>query len=217
MTLEGTNTYVVAAAEGAYVIDPGPADEGHVERIRRLAAERGGIAGVLLTHSHLDHAAAAPLLDAPLIEAERSPFVALATPGHSADHVCFLSGGLCFCGDLVLGAGSSFVPPDGGSLGAYLDSLRLLLAREPALLCPGHGPYVTDPVARIDEYLAHRLERERKLLAALAAGERSRARLLDAAWDDVPAELRPAADIVMQAHLDKLEAEGRLPAAELVD
>ncbi len=156
-------------------------------------------------------------LDAPLVEAARSPFEALATPGHSTDHVCFLSGGLCFCGDLVLGAGSSFVPPDGGSLGAYLDSLRLLRSREPLLLCPGHGPYITEPAARIDGYLAHRLERERKLLAALEAGERSRVRLLDAAWDDVPAELRPAAEIVMQAHLDKLEAEGRVRARELVD
>jgi len=216
MTLEGTNTYVVAVSGAAYVIDPGPGDQGHVERIRELAAERGGIAGVLLTHSHLDHAEAVPMLDAPLVEADRSPFESLATPGHSADHVCFLSGELCFCGDLVLGAGSSFVPPDGGSLGAYLDSLRLLRSREPALLCPGHGPYIPDPAARIDEYVAHRLERERKLLAALDAGERSRARLLDAAWDDVPAELRTAAGVVMQAHLDKLESEGRLDAGELM-
>ena len=217
MTLEGTNTYIVAASGEAYVIDPGPAHEEHVERIRELGDERGGIAGVLLTHSHLDHAEAVQMLDAPRVGAEASPFEALATPGHSADHVCLLSGELCFCGDLVLGAGSSFVPPDGGSLGAYLDSLRLLRSREPALLCPGHGPYITDPAARIDEYLAHRLERERKLLSALDAGERSRARLLDAAWDDVPAELRPAAAVVMQAHLDKLGAEGRLSGAELVD
>jgi len=217
MTLEGTNTYVFAAAEGAYVIDPGPADEGHVERIRAIAADRGGIAGVLLTHSHLDHAEAAPMLDAPLLDPGDGPFKALATPGHADDHVCYLLGEVCFCGDLVLGAGSSFVPPDGGSLSAYLDSLRLLRSRKPALLCPGHGPYVTDPAAKIDEYLAHRLERERKLLAALADGERSRARLLDAAWDDVSSELRPAAAVVMQAHLEKLDAEGRLPAGGLVD
>ena len=79
------------------------------------------------------------------------------------------------------------------------------------MLCPGHGPYITSPQAKIAEYIDHRLERERKLLAALGDGERSRERLLALAWDDVPAQLRPAAAVVMQAHLEKLEAEGRLP------
>jgi glyoxylase-like metal-dependent hydrolase (beta-lactamase superfamily II) len=217
MTLDGTNTYLLSTPEAAYVIDPGPADEGHVARIRALAADRGGVAGVLLTHSHLDHAAAVEMLAAPVLEPGAGPLQALSTPGHSADHVCFISGALCFCGDLVLGSGSTFVPPDGGSLGVYLDSLRAVRALEAEVLCPGHGPYITDPGPRIDQYLEHRLERERKLLGALAVGERSRRRLLDAAWDDVAAELRPAAAIVMQAHLDKLEAEGRLAAGELTE
>ena len=94
---------------------------------------------------------------------------------------------------------------------AYLDSLERLRAADLELLCPGHGPYIEDPAARIDEYLEHRLMRERRLLAELEQGERSRARLLDRVWDDVPSELRPAAAVVMQAHLEKLEAEGRLP------
>jgi glyoxylase-like metal-dependent hydrolase (beta-lactamase superfamily II) len=209
MTLDGTNTYLIGEAP-AYVIDPGPADEAHVAAVRAASERRGGLGGVLLTHSHADHAAAAPLLDAPVVEA--GPLQAVATPGHAEDHVCFVAGRVCFTGDLVLGEGSSFVPPDGGSLAAYLDSLRRIAELDLDLLCPGHGPYVTDPKSKIDEYLEHRLERERKLVAALESGERSRSRLLDAAWDDVPAELRPAAAIVMQAHLDKLEAEGRLPA-----
>jgi hypothetical protein len=70
---------------------------------------------------------------------------------------------------------------------------------------------VTDPAGKVREYIEHRLERERKLLDALERGERSKARLLDVAWDDVPEEMRPAAAVVMQAHLEKLEAEGRLP------
>jgi len=65
------------------------------------------------------------------------------------------------------------------------------------------------------EYIEHRRERERKLVAALADGERSRARLLDRAWDDVPTELRPAAAVVMQAHLEKLAAERALDEGEL--
>jgi glyoxylase-like metal-dependent hydrolase (beta-lactamase superfamily II) len=213
MTLAGTNTYVVGA-EPAYVIDPGPADAVHASSIAAAATDRGGIAGVLLTHSHGDHADGASLIDAPLIpsaEAERAGLEALPTPGHAEDHVCYTRGRLCFSGDLVLGEGSSYVPPDGGSLAAYLDSLRRVRELDPELIAPGHGPWILDPAAKLDEYLEHRLERERKLLAALEAGERSKARLLDAAWDDVPAELRGAAAMVMEAHLQKLAAEELLP------
>jgi glyoxylase-like metal-dependent hydrolase (beta-lactamase superfamily II) len=145
------------------------------------------------------------------------PFGVVPTPGHADDHVVFTLGDVCFCGDLVLGEGSTFVPPDGGSLVAYLASLERLRDLDAALLCPGHGPWITDPRAKVEEYIEHKLDRERKLLAALAAGERSRARLLDAAWDDVPPELRGAAAIVMQAHLEKLGSEGRLDVGELTN
>jgi glyoxylase-like metal-dependent hydrolase (beta-lactamase superfamily II) len=216
MTLGGTNTYVVGR-EPAFVIDPGPDDAGHIDAVAAEAARRGGLAGTLLTHSHADHAAGAGRLSAPLLwgggrGTDPGPFTVVPTPGHARDHVCFVLRGACFTGDLILGEGSSYVPPDGGSLAAYMDSLRAVGELELELLCPGHGPFVTDPAAKIAEYLRHRLDRERKLSAALDAGERSRARLLDAAWDDVPSELRGAAAQVMQAHLEKLEAEGRLPA-----
>jgi glyoxylase-like metal-dependent hydrolase (beta-lactamase superfamily II) len=208
MTLGGTNSYVVGA-DPAYVIDPGPEDEGHVAALRAEADRRGGLGGILLTHSHADHSAAAPMLGAPVLEA--GPFEVVPTPGHAEDHVCFVRDRVCFTGDLILGEGSTFVPPDGGSLAAYLDSLRRVAELDVELFCPGHGPYVTDPAAKVREYIDHRLDRERKLLEALERGERSRARLLDAAWDDVPDEMRPAAAVVMQAHLEKLDAEGRLP------
>jgi glyoxylase-like metal-dependent hydrolase (beta-lactamase superfamily II) len=208
MTLDGTNTYIVGE-QPAYVIDPGPEDETHVAAIHGEAERRGGLGGVLLTHSHADHAAAVGMLEADVVES--GPFQRIPTPGHAEDHVCFVLDGVCFSGDLILGEGSSFVPPDGGSLAAYLDSLHRIAALDMELICPGHGPYVTDPAAKVDEYIEHRMERERKLVAALDRGERSRARLLAEAWDDVPAELRPAAAMVMQAHLEKLEAEGRLP------
>ena len=208
MTLTGTNTYVVGEGP-AYVIDPGPEDEGHVAAIRDAAESRGGLGGILLTHSHADHAAAAPMLDAPTTEA--GPFQRIPTPGHSEDHVCFVHGRVCFTGDLILGEGSTFVPPDGGSLTAYLDSLQRIAELDLELMCPGHGPYVTDPEAKVREYIEHRMERERRLVAALERGERSRTRLLAEAWADVPAELRPAAAEVMRAHLEKLETEDRLP------
>jgi glyoxylase-like metal-dependent hydrolase (beta-lactamase superfamily II) len=208
MTLAGTNSYVVGS-DPAYVIDPGPEDAGHVAALREEAERRGGLGGVLLTHSHGDHSAAAPLLDAPRVES--GPFEVVPTPGHAEDHVCFLLDRVCFTGDLILGEGSTFVPPDGGSLASYLDSLHRVEELDLELLCPGHGPFVSDPRAKIREYIDHRLDRERKLLAALDAGERSRAGLLDAAWDDVPADLRAVAALVMEAHLEKLAAEGRLP------
>src|SRR5436190_11675413 len=105
MTLTGTNTYLFGEAP-AYVIDPGPADEAHLAAVRAAAERRGGLGGVLLTHSHADHAAGAPLLDAPVLES--GPLDAIATPGHAPDHVCFIAGRVCFTGDLVLGEGSSF-------------------------------------------------------------------------------------------------------------
>lgn len=91
-------------------------------------------------------------------------------------------------------------------------SLWKLLDLELEVLYPGHGPQIDDPAAKIEEYIEHRRGRDAKLIKALEGGERSRAKLLDAAWDDVPAELRGAAAIAMQAHLEKLELEGRLPA-----
>ncbi len=220
MTLEGTNTYLYGSGPCA-VIDPGPDDAGHLDAVRGAAEERGGIGLVLLTHSHGDHADGAERLGAEVVlpadGEECAGLRAVATPGHAPDHVCLLSGdGVCFSGDLVLGEGSTFVPPDGGSLAAYMDSLRRMQAEEIELICPGHGPWITDPAAKLAEYVEHREMRERRLLAALERGERSRRALLAEAWDDVPAGLRPAAALVMEAHLQKLEAEGR-GAVDLAD
>jgi glyoxylase-like metal-dependent hydrolase (beta-lactamase superfamily II) len=215
MTLEGTNTYLYGS-DPCTVIDPGPDVESHAAAIRTAAEERGGIGLVLLTHSHADHAAGAERLDAeailPADGEEHAGLRAIATPGHAADHVCFLTGdGVCFSGDLVLGLGSTFVPPEGGSLAAYMDSLRRLQAEPIELICPGHGPWITEPATKLAEYVEHREMRERRLLAALERGQRSREALLAEVWNDVPDEVRPVAAIVMDAHLDKLEAEGRLP------
>jgi glyoxylase-like metal-dependent hydrolase (beta-lactamase superfamily II) len=216
MTLEGTNTYLYGA-DPCTVIDTGSADAGHLEAIRAAAAERGGIGLVLLTHSHGDHAAGADQLGAEVVLPTGGETYAglrvLATPGHAADHVSFLSdAGVCFAGDLVLGLGSTIVPPGGGSLAAYMDSLALLQGETIELMCPGHGPWITDPAAKLAEYVEHREMRERRLLTALESGERSRAALLAEAWSDIPPELLPMAAMAMEAHLEKLETEGRLPA-----
>ena len=91
-------------------------------------------------------------------------------------------------------------------------SLDLLASLGATLLCPGHGPWIMNPAAKIAEYAEHRRERERLLVEALDAGRRSTDELLDAAWGDVPEPMRPAAALAMRAHLEKLEAEGRLPS-----
>jgi glyoxylase-like metal-dependent hydrolase (beta-lactamase superfamily II) len=209
LTLDGTNSYVV----GSWVVDPGPLIPSHVDAIRDGATD--GIEGVVLTHSHADHSEAADAFDAPVVLPGDGdtigPFTAVGTPGHSADSVCLLLGRICFTGDTVLGEGSVFIAPGEGSLSAYLDSLRRLRSLDLEVLCPGHGPYVWDPAAKLDEYIAHRLDRERRLVEALEAGLRSFDELLDAAWSEVPVELRPAARLTLEAHLEKLRLEGRLP------
>jgi glyoxylase-like metal-dependent hydrolase (beta-lactamase superfamily II) len=222
MTLDGTNTYL---AEG-WVIDPGPAMDDHVRAVYEAAS--GRVAGIVLTHGHFDHADAAPLLaeragGVPVLrpgEGEGAgPFEAVPTPGHSPDSVCLLWRGVCFTGDTVLGAGSVFISPGEGSLSAYLSSLRRLRGLGLEAICPGHGPVVWDPAAKLDEYIEHRLERERKVVLALDAGARTRDELLDAAWDDVEWDeagwLRRAAALTLDAHLEKLREEGRLPEGEV--
>jgi glyoxylase-like metal-dependent hydrolase (beta-lactamase superfamily II) len=151
MTLDGTNTYVV----GGWVVDPGPDDPVHLDRVADAVTAGVGdhalsetLAGIVLTHDHADHAAAAPALSARAggVEVRRpgdgeevGPFHAVATPGHARDHVCLLFGRILFTGDTVLGAGSVFIAPGEGSLSAYLDSLRRLRVLELEALCPGHG------------------------------------------------------------------------------
>jgi glyoxylase-like metal-dependent hydrolase (beta-lactamase superfamily II) len=228
LTLTGTNTWLVGR-DPCWVVDPGPDLEEHVRAVLEAAAARGGVGGVALTHGHADHSGAARAVagDAPILAAawegatERigdgdaaGPWLsAIAVPGHAPDHLCFaLEGGLVCCtGDAVLGAGSVFVAPDPGALRGYLAGLERLRARGFARLLPGHGPVVEDADAKLEEYVAHRLDRERRLVAALDDGARTIDALLDAAWSDAPPELRLPATVTLFAHLDKLAEEGRLP------
>ena len=130
------------------------------------------------------------------------PLRALAIPGHADDHLVFVAGAAAFTGDAVLGEGSVFV---GGRLGEYLAALERLRALGLEVLCPGHGPPVWDPAAKLDEYLAHRAERERKLLAALEAGARTEDELLDAAWADAPGGAAPR----RRAHAARARGQAR--------
>jgi glyoxylase-like metal-dependent hydrolase (beta-lactamase superfamily II) len=228
-TLQGTNTWLVGR-EPCWVVDPGPLMDDHLASVLRDAADRGGIAGIAITHDHLDHTEAAeelrrraggvPVAAAAFAGADVrvgdgdgfGPFTVIATPGHAPDHLAYLAGRACFTGDAVLGEGSVFVAPDPGALRGYLDALARLRDLDPNVICPGHGPLVLEPAAKLDEYIEHRLDRERRLIAALDDGLRSADELLDRVWSDAPAVLRPAATVTLAAHLDKLDEEGRLPA-----
>jgi len=220
LTLDGTNTYLV----GRWVVDPGPLMDEHLDAV--LATAGDGIEGIVLTHDHPDHAQAAPELarraggatvTLPRGGERVGPFEAIATPGHSADHVALLFGRVAFTGDTVLGAGSVFVAPGEGSLTAYMDSLRRLRELDLETICPGHGPFVNDPDAKLDAYIDHRMERERRILAAIESGAGTRDEVLERAWSDVDLDaapfLREAARLTLDAHLEKLGAEGRLDPA----
>jgi glyoxylase-like metal-dependent hydrolase (beta-lactamase superfamily II) len=221
LTLTGTNTWIVGR-DPAWVVDPGPAIESHLEAVAAEVAARGGAGGIALTHDHADHSEAVPALrerlggGVPVGSFDTlgdgdtfGPFTVLEVPGHADDHLVFVAGRAAFTGDAVLGEGSVFVS---GRLREYLEGLRRLRALELDRIYPGHGDAVTDPTAKLDEYLAHRAERERKLLAALEAGAEGEDALLDAAWADAPAAVRPFAAITLRAHLEKLREEGRLSA-----
>jgi glyoxylase-like metal-dependent hydrolase (beta-lactamase superfamily II) len=237
LTLEGTNTFVVAepGASTVMVIDPGPADEGHALAVVRACGGRG-VELVLLTHTHVDHAegarAFAGRVGAPLaalapgwaspgapdlttgdpVAAAGLELRPLPTPGHAADHCCFelAAEGSVFTGDHVLGRGTTVVEWPGGDMGDYLASLELLLDLRPERLYPGHGPLVTDAVARVEGYRAHRLEREAQVLAALADGDRTPGEVVARVYAAVDPALHSAAELSVRAHLAKLLREGRV-------
>jgi glyoxylase-like metal-dependent hydrolase (beta-lactamase superfamily II) len=227
-TLSGTNSWFVGRAP-TFVIDPGPLEDEHVRALRSAIESRGGLAGIALTHDHRDHseavaalraAHAVPLaaargdVDVTLAEGVRfGPLETVATPGHAPDHVALVGAGACFTGDAVLGEGSVFITPHEGAMAGYLAGLeRLRDRRDFDVICPGHGPVVWDAQAKLHEYIEHRTDRERALLKALGEDHRTVSELLDAVWPEVPEVLRGAARVTLAAHLDKLDAEGRLPA-----
>jgi glyoxylase-like metal-dependent hydrolase (beta-lactamase superfamily II) len=222
LTLTGTNTWVLGR-DPAWVVDPGPALDEHVDAVAAEVAARGGAGGIAITHDHADHVEGLPALRerlgaVPVAGARGAvdvrpadgdafgPLRVYALPGHADDHLVFVAGRVAFTGDAVLGTGSVFVQ---SRLREYLAGLERLRALDPALLCPGHGEPVNDPEARLSELIAHRNARETALIAALDRGLRSDDELLDAAWGDAPAALRPVAAHSLAAHLEKLREEGR--------
>ena len=224
-TLDGTRTYLLGDTT---VIDPGPLIESHVDAILQAMPE---VKTILITHRHDDHApAAAPLKQrtgarvlAPLETADArlrggetlsldgTRVEVIATPGHTKEHVCFLtSDGDLFTGDTILGTGTTAIFPPDGSMRDYIESLRKLRAKNPKRIHPAHGPTRDDAVALIDEYIAHRLQREQQVIDALAAGKKTPSEIRRHIYVDLDERLHKAAEIQIEAHLIKLREEGRI-------
>ncbi|HYS37514.1 MAG TPA: MBL fold metallo-hydrolase [Pseudonocardiaceae bacterium] len=229
MTLEGTNTWVLRGADstGCVVIDPGPDDETHLRRVRAC----GPVEEILLTHGHPDHADGARrfaelaggvgvraldpalrlgsegLAGGDVVAAAGLEIRVLATPGHTADSLCFLVDDAVLTGDTVLGRGTTVVAHPDGRLADYLDSLRRLAELPPdTTVLPGHGPELPDAAAAATAYLAHREQRLDQVRAALdqLGRDASPRQVVEAVYADVDRALWPAAEWSVRAQLEYL-------------
>jgi glyoxylase-like metal-dependent hydrolase (beta-lactamase superfamily II) len=146
-----------------------------------------------------------------VFRAEGVTLRAIHTPGHAQDHICFYleEERALFTGDVVLGAGTTVIPLDGGDMADYLASLERMLDLELARIYPGHGPLIADPKAKLREYIDHRLERERQIIAAMRAGATTVSDMVERIYVDTPRALWPAAGQSVLSHLHKLERERR--------
>jgi glyoxylase-like metal-dependent hydrolase (beta-lactamase superfamily II) len=236
MTGPGTNTYLVGIDEIA-VIDPGPADDEHLDAIVAAGGDR--IRWILCTHTHGDHSPGAAglkartgaevlgyadrdglecdrhLADGDAVEGSEFVLRAIHTPGHASNHLCFLleRDRLLFSGDHVMNGSTVVITPTDGDMGQYLASLERLLAWDPPLaaIAPAHGHLIEDPAAKLTEYLTHRRQREAQVLDALRAAGPSgagTAALVSTIYTDVAEVLHPVARYSVWAHLRKLVDDG---------
>ncbi|MFQ5415820.1 MAG: MBL fold metallo-hydrolase [Myxococcota bacterium] len=200
-----------------------------------------GLQEIVLTHGHPDHIGGASavierlgstrvskmawpevdahydleltlLRDGDVIRTEGATLRAVHTPGHAADHLCFVleEEGSLFSGDNVLGVGTTVIPSQGGSLSDYMHSLRRLQDLKPAAIYPAHGPLIPDGQAKIREYLAHREERDRQILATLVTGAKQIPAIVEIVYAAYPESLYAAAGQSVCSHLLKLEIDGRV-------
>lgn len=226
-----TNAYLVGVSP-ALLVDPPAVDE-------RLTAavDARDVAHVAVTHTHSDHVGAVShyaertgatiwaragrverFVDAAGVAPDRTfregtsvgPATVLETPGHAPDHVSFRVDDEALVGDLVVADGSVFVGGDDGDLRAYLVSLRRLRHAGLRRLHPGHGPTIPDANPTVERLLAHRLERERRVLAAVADGARTLSAVADRAYEKDLTGVADLARLTVAAHLEKLDVEGQV-------
>ena len=241
MTGPGTNTYLLGVREVA-VLDPGPDDANHMHSI--LAAGKQSIRWIIVTHTHRDHSPLAAALarstgarliglpppadgrqderfqpdelprDGQKLVLGATALVAIHTPGHASNCVCYLlePERLLFTGDHVLGGLSPVILPPDGDMAAYMHSLDKLGGYDFDRIAPGHGDVMGQGKKVLEMLYAHRTAREDKVLRCLSS--RIAAPTLDSltadVYDDVPVERHPWARFTLEAHLIKLAREGRV-------
>lgn len=239
MTLRGTNQYLLGERD-ITVIDVALGSNENIDGLLAEMEALGGsrVTRILLTHIHMDHCGGALALkertgaevgisrvraghlggeDFTYDEGDRIPYdggelEVVFTPGHEAGHCCFYEREkkILFSGDHILGKGTTVVPAGEGNMVHYMESLEKLLSLDIRLLLPGHGPFVTEPMAKIREYIDHRLMREEQILRGLREGRHSIAELVAVIYVDYPPALMRVAHSSVEAHLLKLVAEERV-------
>ncbi|HSG00562.1 MAG TPA: MBL fold metallo-hydrolase [Vicinamibacterales bacterium] len=232
LTGPGNNTWLIDGAEPA-LIDAGVGIATHVEALAAHLGSRA-LARVLVTHGHQDHASGMPALaerwpelipakftlpgesgwqalaEGDTVETGSVTLTVLHTPGHAPDHVCFWDDetGSLYSGDMVISGTTVMIPAGGGgSLRAYLQSLERLAALEPHRIYPGHGPVIERPVELIREYIAHRMLRERQVLACLADGITEVEAMVARIYGTLAPPIFRAARQTVEAHLEKIKED----------
>jgi len=233
MGLFPPNVYLVAAGKTA-LIDSGYGDETSV-KVRLNMLQGYTLSYIFVTHAHRDHmggalaikkATGAQILLHPLETEEVDRLVTdgerielggmsleiIHTPGHSPGHVCFWlpEKGILFSGDHILGLGTTVISPPRGDMGQYMASLNKLLNYPIELICPGHGPLIKDPHSKIRELLRHRYQREEQILSCLQHGVRDIWGMVKEIYPELDPRLKEMAYNQVQAHLLKLEKEGKV-------
>lgn len=236
----GTNTWVIGSNGGpAFVLDPGEEDDAHFEAVLTAVGDRE-VAAVLISHTHRDHWPLAPrvsehfgtrilafseqppfaagprLRDGDCLSAVDATLVALHTPGHASDHLCFLleEDRAVFTADLVMGWSTSIIAPPDGNLNQYMASLERLLELGHGggidVLHPGHGESIKPPLDRIREIHSHRQQRTDQALEAIAAGVATIPEMVERIYADIDPKLHGPAAFSLRAHLDALVEEGKV-------
>jgi glyoxylase-like metal-dependent hydrolase (beta-lactamase superfamily II) len=240
MTGPGTNTYLVGRSHpilvdtGAGVAGYVPLFDDYLARRGWRRPER-----VILTHRHRDHLGGVAhlrerfpglpvakmiwkdadlpegitdLRDGERVEGDGVTLVPVHTPGHASDHLCFYlpEERALFTGDLILAGSTTVIPEDDGDLGQYMDSLRRVQALGAERIYPAHGPVIEDAPAKIEEYIEHRLLRERQILDALGSGAATIPAMVKIIYAEVPTMLHGMAGQSVHSHLKKLKKEWRV-------